>query len=96
MKRNLKEAGIDYIEIDVDEEFGLKLVLKYHVMSLPTLVVFGANGNPSSYVGVRPVSELLKLHGLPQETLSAKPAASTGKEQTSGRGEAVSPEKGAK
>jgi len=96
MKRNLKEAGIDYIEVDVDEEFGPKLVLKYHVQTLPTLIMFNEAGEPSSYVGAIPVFKLLKLRNLPLKARSPQGGASTGKEQTLGHGEAVSPEKGAK
>ena len=96
MKRNLKEAGIEYIEVNLDTKAGALEGMKYHVKTLPTFVMFNEKDEPSSYFGAIPVFRLLKLRNLPLKARYPQPKASTGKEQTSGHGEAVSPEKGAK
>lgn len=61
MKRNLHAATIEYEELNVDVKENRMIAGLYQVKSLPTLVVVN-DGNPqASFVGVRPVVELVQI-----------------------------------
>ena len=45
LERNLKQSGIEYINIDVDSEEGEKISDKYEVTMVPTLLLLGDNDN---------------------------------------------------
>lgn len=45
LERNLKQSGIEYINIDVDSEEGEKISNKYEVTMVPTLLLLDDNDN---------------------------------------------------
>lgn len=45
LERNLKQSGIEYINIDVDSEEGEKISDKYEVTMVPTLLLLDDNDN---------------------------------------------------
>lgn len=45
LERNLKQSGIEYINIDVDSEEGEKVSDKYEVTMVPTLLLLDDNDN---------------------------------------------------
>ena len=45
LERNLKQSGIEYINIDVDSEEGEKISDKYEVTMVPTLLLLDDNEN---------------------------------------------------
>lgn len=66
LERNLKEAGIEYEDIDVmdpgiiDElDDDVDLLEYYHIKAVPTLVIIDARGNEiKRNVGILPVDKL--------------------------------------
>ena len=45
LERNLKQSGIEYININVDSEEGEKISDKYEVTMVPTLLLLDDNDN---------------------------------------------------
>ena len=45
LERNLKQSGIEYINIDVDSEEGEKISDKYEFTMVPTLLLLDDNDN---------------------------------------------------
>lgn len=45
LERNLKQSGIEYINIDVDSEEGEEISNKYEVTMVPTLLLLDDNDN---------------------------------------------------
>ena len=45
LERNLKQSGIEYINIDVDSEEGEEISDKYEVTMVPTLLLLDDNDN---------------------------------------------------
>ena len=45
LERNLKQSGIEYINIDVDSEEGEKISDKYEVTMVPTVLLLDDNDN---------------------------------------------------
>ena len=65
LERNLKEAGIEYEDIDVmdpgiiDELDDVDLLEYYHIKAVPTLVIIDSQGNEiKRNVGILPVDKL--------------------------------------
>ena len=64
MKANMAKAGIEYEEINVDTNDGMKKAMEYHVSSLPTLAIKKIDGVlKATHPGALPVSELEKIKG---------------------------------
>lgn len=70
MKKNMIDAGMSYIEIDVDTIPGRDLAKEWHIMSRPTLAVVDMSmidtkskkGIPiRTFIGAYPVSELHQI-----------------------------------
>lgn len=61
LKEAAEEAGVEYIEADIDDESGAELSLKFGVRSVPTTIAF-KNGNPvDMIVGAVDKSKVLEL-----------------------------------
>ncbi len=61
MKRNLAEVGIKYDEMNVDVAENWARAGECHVKMLPTLVLMHEGQPLTSFVGVRPVRELVQI-----------------------------------
>jgi len=61
MKNNLKKAGIECLELDVDYSHNRAIAKGNYVRSLPTLVIVEDGKHIQSFAGVYPVSELVKI-----------------------------------
>lgn len=62
LTNNLNKAGIECINIDVNEDFNETLINKYDIASIPTLVVLDDFRNViSKHKGVITVDELKKI-----------------------------------
>lgn len=60
LEKNLKEAGVSYIDINVDEDDSEKLIKEYGIKSTPTLIKIKNNITIDRYNGVLSVEQLKK------------------------------------
>lgn len=67
LEKNLKEAGIDYIDADISTDMGASIADKYGVRNVPTLLLVNENDNLVSSLGG--IQSVEKLKGL-KETLN--------------------------
>jgi hypothetical protein len=89
MKKNLNEAGVPYEEVNIETPDGREKAKKFHVTSLPTLIIFYGD-EPSSFVGVYPV---WKLRYLRPTARSHRPGGWTSQYDKEPGGEAEKAEK---
>lgn len=61
MKLNLDKCGINYTEYSTDEKKGSAESAKYHVRSIPFLVVVDKKGKISTFPGSLPIAEIIKI-----------------------------------
>lgn len=60
LKTNLKEASIDFTEVDVDSDEGRELAIKFGVRGLPTTLFIDEEGNVvKTIVGIKSTVDYL-------------------------------------
>ena len=61
LENNLQASGIEYESIDVTKEENEELVSKYNIMSIPTLIGAGENGESIlRHKGIMSTDDILK------------------------------------
>lgn len=69
LEKNLKEAGIDYIDADISTDMGASIADKYGVRGVPALLLVDENDNlVSSLGGIQSVEKLKELKETLNET----------------------------
>lgn len=64
LEKNLQESGIEYESIDITKEENDELVTKYNIMSIPTLIKTGDNGDSIfRNKGILSVEDIKKYFG---------------------------------
>jgi thiol-disulfide isomerase/thioredoxin len=61
LEKNLQESGIEYESIDITKEESDELVAKYSIMSIPTLIGVGDNGESIlRHKGIMSTDDIIK------------------------------------
>lgn len=67
MKRQLKHSGIDYTEIDRESDTGRRWTAKYHLLSIPVVILWSEHDAPHIFpagtVKIAAIRSLLRRMG---------------------------------
>lgn len=64
LEKNLQESGIEYESIDITKEENDELISKYNIMTIPTLIKTGDNGESIfRNKGILSVDDIKKYFG---------------------------------